>query len=262
MSPFDAAQYWETRLSSHYTLQGVGYSSLGRSFNEWMYRVRKHVFCRLINSLHLDLKSTAVLDVGSGTGFYIDLWKRLGAQSVTGVDITQTAVENLKRRFPEGEFYQADIGTGLSWAGTYGVITAFDVLFHIVNDDKFAAAVRNCYQALRPHGVFIFSDNFLHRPRVELEHQVSRSLDDIQRVVVDSGFQIEKRVPMFSLMNSPVDSDSKYRKLYWKALNRAVGMGESAGFVTGATLYPLELWLTRSGESATTEIMVCRKPGR
>jgi SAM-dependent methyltransferase len=262
MSPFDAAQYWETRLSSHYTLQGVGYSSLGRSFNEWMYRVRKHVFRRLMNSLHLDLKNTTVLDVGSGTGFYIDLWKRLGVQSVTGVDITQTAVDNLKRRFPENRFYQADIGTSLPWTDTYGAITAFDVLFHIVSDENFSAAIRNCYQALQPNGVFIFSDNFLHRPRVELEHQVSRSLDDIQRVVTDAGFRIEKRVPMFSVMNYPVDSESRFRKLYWKALNRAVSIGEPAGFVVGAAVYPLELWLTRSGESTTTEIMVCRKPGR
>ena len=259
MTTFDAAQYWEARLSDHYTLQGVGYSSLGQAFNSWMYRVRKHVFRRLISSLHLDLQSASVLDVGSGTGFYIEQWKNLRPKSTTGLDITQTAIENLKRRFPESEFRQADIGVSLPWVESYDVITAFDVLFHIVDDRQFAAAIRNCHAALRPNGWFIFSDNFLHGQGVRLEHQVSRSLEDIQRIVVEAGFQVKRRLPMFSLMNSPVDSDSKYRKLFWKALNRGVSLGEAAGFAIGASLFPLELWLTRSGESATTEIMVCRK---
>lgn len=118
MTAFDAGKYWEARLAGRYTFQGVGYSSLGRAYNSWMYRVRKYVFRRLIASLDLDLKNTSVLDVGSGTGFYIEQWKRLKVRSVTGVDITHTAVENLKRRFPEDDFYQADIGIGLPWAQT------------------------------------------------------------------------------------------------------------------------------------------------
>ena len=260
MSPFDAAQYWESRLASDYTLQGVGYSSLGRSYNSWMYRVRRHVFGRVITSLDLDFPNVSVLDVGSGTGFYVDLWKRMGVKSLTGVDITQTAVDRLSERFPDYKFCQADIGVGLPWVQTFDAITAFDVLFHIVSDDRFVAAIENCYQVLQAGGWFIFSDNFLHRQQVQLEHQVSRSLEDIERAVLDAGFQIERRLPMFSLMNSPVDSDNGYRRLFWKALNRAVSSSEAAGYAVGAALFPFELALTRKGESASTEIMLCRKP--
>ena len=240
MSPFDAAQYWESRLASDYTLQGVGYSSLGRSYNSWMYRVRRHVFGRVITSLDLDFPNVSVLDVGSGTGFYVDLWKRMGVKSLTGVDITQTAVDRLSERFPDYKFCQADIGVGLPWVQTFDAITAFDVLFHIVSDDRFVAAIENCYQVLQAGGWFIFSDNFLHRQQVQLEHQVSRSLEDIERAVLDS--------------------DNGYRRLFWKALNRAVSSSEAAGYAVGAALFPFELALTRKGESASTEIMLCRKP--
>ena len=43
---FDPRGYWEQRLSEHYTLGGVGYLGLGEGFNDWMYRVRRHVFLK------------------------------------------------------------------------------------------------------------------------------------------------------------------------------------------------------------------------
>ena len=36
------------------------------------------------------------LDVGSGTGFYVQAWRDLGAGSVTGCDLTQAAVDRLR----------------------------------------------------------------------------------------------------------------------------------------------------------------------
>ena len=260
MAQFDAAAYWENRLADSYDLQGVGYSSLGRFYNRWMYRVRQRVFRRLICSLNLDFKNTAVLDLGSGTGFYIEQWNRLGVGSITGVDITTVAVQELKRKFPQHSFYQADVGAGLREQGTYDVVTAFDVLFHIVNDDQFRAAIRNSFDALRLGGFFLFSDNFVHAERAELAHQVSRPLDAIEKILIAAGFHIVQRVPMFSLMNAPVDCSSTYRKRFWNLLTRMIRTSEVAGFAIGAILYPVELWLTRSGESPSTEVMICRRP--
>ena len=81
---FDNRKYWETRLREHYSLAGVGYLRLGRRFNEWMYRVRGEVFDRVAAELLPSWSGKAVLDVGSGTGFYVERWLRLGAR-VTGL---------------------------------------------------------------------------------------------------------------------------------------------------------------------------------
>ena len=51
-TPFDNKRYWETRLREHYSLAGVGYLRLGRRYNEWMYRVRGHVFDRVVQRLN------------------------------------------------------------------------------------------------------------------------------------------------------------------------------------------------------------------
>jgi SAM-dependent methyltransferase len=261
MALFDPAQYWEARLSQRYDLRGVGFAGLGLAYNRWLYTVRERVFHRLVNSLRLDLSTLSILDLGSGTGFYIEQWNRLGAKSVTGVDITTVAVNNLRKRFPANAFVRADIAEGFHAKETHDVISAFDVLFHIVDDERFRAAIENIYKALRPGGLFIFSDNFIHHGTIKLEHQVSRSLESIQCTVIESGFMIDGRIPMFAIMNSPVDSQNKVRHLLWRGLTRVIKLREGFGFAIGALLYPLEILLTKKSESASTEIMVCRKPG-
>ena len=71
--------FWEQRLGEDWTLSGVGYQALGRPFNTWMYRVRRSVFLREVSALKLPLQTARVLDVGSGTGFYVRRWQELGA---------------------------------------------------------------------------------------------------------------------------------------------------------------------------------------
>ena len=65
---------------------------------------------RRLRSLLKELATLDVLDVGSGTGFYIDLWRRLGVRSVTGSDIAEKAVEELSARYPSNRFVRLDIG--------------------------------------------------------------------------------------------------------------------------------------------------------
>jgi 2-polyprenyl-3-methyl-5-hydroxy-6-metoxy-1,4-benzoquinol methylase len=178
--PFNARDYWESRLNQHYSLTGVGYRRLGLRFNEWMYRLRARVFARVAGSLGVAWSEARVLDVGAGTGFYVDQWHRLGVRSVTGFDITAKAVEELSRHFPQDRFRQVDIGQalepGIEALGPFDAVSAMDVLFHIVDDDQYARAFENIAALLRPGGWFLWSDNFLRHETERVEHQVSRSL--------------------------------------------------------------------------------------
>ena len=262
MDPFDPSKYWDTRLRRNFGLEGVGYARLGRRYNEWMYRVRARVFRRVAGPLPLRSPDTRVLDIGPGTGFYIEQWRRLGAGRITGADIAPVAVEELTRRFPDARFVQADIGAPLSAAlgGPYDAVSAFDVLFHVVDDARFARALLNVAALLEPGGWFIFSDNFLHDRTIRVRHQVSRSLAEITAGLEAAGFEIVVRRPMFILMNHPGDTPSRWPEWAWKALVAPATVSEAAGFLIGAALYPLELGLTAvCRESPTTEIMVCRK---
>lgn len=265
MSGFNPRGYWETRLAQNPGLAGVGFIGLGRYYNQWLYRVRRYVLTRQVRALPLDLQTATILDVGSGTGFYVDAWKRLGAPRVIGCDITDTSVGELRRRFPSGEFHKVDIGDDLGpLAGCrFDIVSAFDVLFHIVDDRAFEQAMKNIHSILRPGGLFIFSDNFLHGTTARGVHQVSRSLEDIKRLVDETGFEVLERTPMFFLMNAPLDSQNRLQWTLWNHLTRAVGASELAGFLIGAVLFPFEVaCVSLKSESPSTEMLVCRSRGR
>jgi SAM-dependent methyltransferase len=272
-TPFDNKRYWETRLREHYSLAGVGYLRLGRRYNEWMYRIRGEVFDRVVQATGNRQPATGwrgakVLDVGAGTGFYVDRWLRMGA-TVTGLDLTEVAVRELSRCFPAVNFVQADIGGPLGGGtlaerllppGSFDAVSAFDVLFHIVDDAAYARAFQNIAALLRPGGWFLWSDNFLRHPTERVAHQVSRSLAESTAAVEAAGFQVVERVPMFVLMNYPADTTSKPARWGWTAMVAPAALAEPIGWALGAILYPLEKALVkRLNESPSTELMVCRK---
>ena len=261
---FDARAYWEGRLSEDWSLRTVGLRRLGARFNEWAYRVRREVFLRLAGEVVPDLSRARVLDVGSGTGFYLDRWRELGVAEVTGLDLTDAAIERLRERYPTLALVRADVGAPLSEApelepGRYDVVSAMDVMFHIVDDEAYARALRNVHELLVPGGLFVWSDMFSHHSDERVEHRASRTLADIERQLDAAGFDVVRRSPMFVLMNDPDDTDSALPVWLWKAAFGVVSLAEPLGAFAGWLLYPLELRLVRTRtESPTTEIMVCR----
>jgi SAM-dependent methyltransferase len=263
MTAFDPRGYWEQRLSEHYTLDGVGYLGLGEGFNRWMYRVRRRVFLREARRLFADLRDLRVLDIGSGTGFYIDRWHELGVTGLTGSDLTEVAVDNLQRRNRLDAFIAFDVGADVHpfGAARFAAVSMMDVLFHVVDDERFRRAFTNVFELLEPGGVLMFSENFVHGDAIRVPHQASRSLREIERAVADAGFDVLRRRPVFYLMNAPLDSHNRALQRWWSSVHKVASRRNRLGAAIGALLYPLELALV-SGlrEGPSTEIMICRRP--
>ena len=258
----DNSTYWEQRLRQNWGLHGVGHISYGTPYNRWLYKVRRNVFARQMRSVPVDWQCADVLDVGSGTGFWIEVWRSLAVRTVTGSDITRVAVEKLQEAHPGSKFLQMDISGDLTdqTANTYDVISAFDVLFHIVDDAAFQAALANIARLLRPQGFFIFSDNFLHGRGRRASQQSHRTLVEITSALAKAGLRTVRRVPMFVLMNTPVDSENEWLLFLWRAMMFPVHLMPFLGSLYGAALYPIELRATRLlKESPTTEMMICFK---
>jgi len=263
MADFDARAYWERRLADAYSLDGVGWIGLGRSFNSWMYRVRRHVFLRAVRRCVATPGLLRVLDIGSGTGFYVDRWHELGTRSVTGTDLTDTAVERLRLSHPGDRFERFDVGSDEAPfdAGSFDAVSIIDVLYHVVDDERFRAAFRNAFELLAPGGVLVFTENFLHGPTQRVEHQVSRSLEDIEAAVRAAGFEPVERRPVFVLLNTPVDSSNRLLHAWWWLVLRVAGRANVLGAILGAVAYPFELALLRVvREGPSNELMVCRRP--
>jgi SAM-dependent methyltransferase len=259
------ADYWENRLKKNYGLDGTGFIGLGISYNRWMYKIRRQVVIREVRFLGVDCSNASILDVGSGTGFYLEIWKDLGCKKLSGIDITSTAIENLRIKYPQYEFLRADIGDNLDksynlFTTKYDLISSIDVLFHIVEDEQYRRAFKNIYDLLRPGGFFIFSENFLHVDSIRSPYQTSRSLHEIEDILSETGFKILKRIPFFVLMNNPVDTNSQLLRNHWKLTTRCIRKGANLGYIIGAFLYPIESILIRLfKEGPSTELMICKK---
>jgi len=87
-----------------------------------------------------------ILDVGCGTGFFVDFYFKRGAKEITGIDITKTSISMLKEKYPAYNFYVADISDlnyPVKLKEKFDIINAFDVLYHITDDSKFEMAMHN-----------------------------------------------------------------------------------------------------------------------
>jgi SAM-dependent methyltransferase len=255
-------QYWDKRFCRSFDLEGVGYLGLGRQYNHWVYRVYRQVFYREVKKLQLSLTDVRILDVGSGTGFYINCWKEMGAFDIIGIDLSEVAVHKLESRFPDCRFYQLDIGESIEPIKDlqFDVISSLNVLFHIVDDSRYDRALYHIATLLKPGGYFIWSDNFLHGKTIRAQHQVSRSKQVIEESLEKYGLSILRRVPLNYFMNTPIDTENRWFMRGWKVLRWLIARGEVAGFIIGAFQFPLESLFTRYlKESPTTECMICRK---
>lgn len=259
---FNVENYWEKRLTENYDIQGVGFQSLSKGYNEWLYRIREKRFLQIAKKHSFSKRN--VLDIGSGTGFYVNLWDKLQAKRIIGIDITETAVSNLSNQFQDHKFFKIDISkpipATLKNKSPFDTISAMDVLFHLVSDKKYEKSLHNIYDLLKPGGYFVWSDNFLHSEEVRSDHIVHRKLNRTKTLLNNIGFSIIDRRPMFIMMNQPIDSNNRIYNQLWKIIKRFAAHNELTGFIFGGMLYPLELILTNlRSESPTTEIMVCQK---
>lgn len=261
MAEFDPRVYWEKRLAGTSGLQGVGYLGLGQAFNQWMYRVRRKVFMRTVRRHVPTPSDLCVLDTGSGTGEYLRNWRLLGARAVEGSDLTEVAVDRLRAEFPDIGIRQLDITEpGALPKDRYDAISCMDVLFHVVDRDRFMQAIANFSAALRPGGLLIISDNFQHAPSTGETHFVARSLDEFSDALIANGLEPMDRRPMFHLLNRPTDSGSPWLHRWWGLVNKVCALSHALGGLLAMLAYPFELLIVSfRNEGVSTEIMVCRK---
>lgn len=262
MNQFKAADFWESRLDKKRGLTGVGYAKLGPSFNFWAYKVRGVVFYRQVTK-HIQPKPEArVLDIGSGTGFYIDQWMQLGLKNISGADITKVSVEQLSARFPQQKFFQLDIGgdieSFLREQGSFNLISCLDVLFHIVDDQRFKKALHNISACLEKGGYFVYSDNFVERGTQRTQHQVSHSKADLMQWIDEAGFDVVEICPFMVAVNYPIDNTNPLLHAYWFILENTLALIKPLGHIFGPLLYALDIVLTkvlRKGPSSKLVIL-------
>lgn len=195
--------YWEERLSRNFNLKGVGHQSFGSFYNYWLYKRKKAVLSKLLGEEPLLHKS--VLDVGCGTGFFVDWYVKRGAK-VSGIDISRTAVSRLRNKYPGLSFEKIDFSSdNYQPAQKYDIINVWDVIYHQVDDEAFFNLIENVDKALMPNGLFIGTDvfscpaSFSTAPHVKF-----RSLEAYEDQLSPKGYKVKVIYPLYHLLNRPL----------------------------------------------------------
>ena len=258
MNNYHPDKYWEKRLSEDFSLGGVGFLGQGIEYNKWLYRARLRALTKLLKKHHIDPCGKRILDIGVGTGFYIDFWKKLGVTCITGLDITQKSISELAVKYPEHNFIKEDIsGKVVYLREKFDIITAFDVLFHIVDEDRFEQAIRNIKSLSHSDSWFLISDNFLGEHKPPAFHENDRTLSRYKKALQANGLQIIEIQPIFYFSSTPIDVGSvkskplqQLLKVSWKIVCRVLYYanhrklkktgGASISFVLGWLLYHID----------------------
>ncbi len=186
----EALEYWEARHREHGGFEGVGYEGAGEAYNRWLYRVRRRIFRRHVAPLASP--ESAVLDVASGTGFYLRRWQEAGVRDLAGSDVSQTAVRRLREMFPGATIDRFDISASVEELPRrrFDLVSAFDVLFHLIDDEAYRRALENLARLVRPGGHLVLSENFRRAgPRRFASVQVNREEDEILGSLDAAGFR-------------------------------------------------------------------------
>jgi SAM-dependent methyltransferase len=198
---YDPRRYWEQRLRDDFTLSGSGNVNFGKSYNRWLYRRKADVISSIFPGA--DLHGKHVLEIGCGTGFFVDWYSKRGAE-VSGIDITEVSIREISKRF-RGDFRVQDITVAADRpAKTFDVVNMWDVAYHIVDDEAFARALDNITMCLKPNGLFICTDWFGVPASTRIApHVRARNLASYRSVIETYGFTLREIKPLYGFLNIP-----------------------------------------------------------
>lgn len=199
---YTPSTYWEDRLKRSFNLRGVGHLNFSESYNAWLYRRKAR--CIEARLRDVPLRGTRVLDVGCGTGFFVDWYSRRGAD-VTGVDITEVSVERLRTKFL-GAFYTRDItAPDFSVPGPFDIVNMWDVMYHIVDPDAYDRALTNIAGHLKPAGLFLTTDWFGAPADSRVaDHVQARCLGTYQEKLGRLGLDLVGVSPLYGALNKRI----------------------------------------------------------
>ncbi len=196
---YEPKRFWERRLSQHFDLKGVGHIAFSTTYNGWLYRRKRRCIEEFFKNV--DLKGKQVLDIGCGTGFFVEWYLRRGAK-VTGVDITALAIERLSAKL-DANFQVADItDPAFPVRGPFDIVNMWDVIYHIVDQNGFDRALVNIKDCLNPDGLFLFTDWLgLPEDQAIAAHVQARCLATYQRVLPANGLKLLSVRPLYTVLN-------------------------------------------------------------
>jgi SAM-dependent methyltransferase len=265
-TPIDLTEYWNRRYDTVDATRS-GHIDLPVEYNLWLYRRKQHHARRALARVGASLRGARLLEIAAGSGAWMPFWEAQGVSDYCGVDLSERAVEALRERFPARRLFTHDLNElniGTVVGAGYDCVSAIDVLYHVVDDDRFGAVLSDLASVLKPGGVLLLHDQFLHGAPQNYGGYIRwRRLVDYEAALAAAGFEVLYRRPTFFFMVQAADYSGRKAQLMhaiWDHLTRpAIERAPSAAGALGYAADTAICSLLRNGPSFN--VMVCRKHG-
>lgn len=204
---FNASDYWRDRLANDPSLTGVGTRPFGATYQRYLYRLKEAAIRRVLCAGRANVAGASVLNVGCGVGYFEPFFDRLGASSVTGVDVAASSIERLRACRPRYDYHVADVGLPLSAplvGRSFDLITAIDVLYHVVDDARFETAIENLCRLCGDGGMLLFTESPQATVGDALPHVRHRSPEQYHAMLAEHGLRMIARTPMYHFFDRPI----------------------------------------------------------
>ncbi|MDQ3128604.1 MAG: class I SAM-dependent methyltransferase [Chloroflexota bacterium] len=272
--PYSASDYW-TDLHRRDDISAVGQSALPPAINRWLYRILARNLRAFLGRTGLVAAPPArMFDAGSGTGEWLPFWRELGIARIDGCDFVPAAVDRLNTRHGStGTFSVAELGrpdgSDLPTGERYPLVTVMNVLLHITDDERFAAAIGQIAELVEPGGLLLLVEPILldptfARPFDPAMTSRARSLDDYARPCRAAGLEQVVVAAATVLANNPIEAGSERAYLRylraWRWLARRTKRSPASARWIGPLLMTADGIAMRTGAAPTSKLALFRRP--
>jgi 2-polyprenyl-3-methyl-5-hydroxy-6-metoxy-1,4-benzoquinol methylase len=121
--------------------------------------ILKHLYNNTI-----DTTTSKVLDLGSGSGHWIEFYKLLGVEEISGIDVSEVSINYLDQKYSSDNhttFYKGKILDIIKdFNETFNIVNAIGIMFHIVDDVEWRETINKIALLIPDNGIFIVGGHF------------------------------------------------------------------------------------------------------
>ena len=164
--PYNAKEFFELFWKSNEGFEDRHSISTTQSelHSKFHYNLVENNIIEFLVDHDYDVADLDVLDIGSGTGHWLRFWEDLSANSVTGIEISETAFKKLQTKFKGHENIRIILGDISSDTfhldRKFDVINAIGVMFHVTDDKLWERAIKNLCNHLKGGGIAFVGGDF------------------------------------------------------------------------------------------------------
>jgi SAM-dependent methyltransferase len=272
-APYLPSQYWR-RLLTRGDLSAVGQSGLPAEINAWLYATVARSVDRFMRRHDVRLEPPqSAFEVGAGIGYWLPLWRSLGAARVDGCDLVQEAAESLNASMaPEqGRFHAVDISQPECTLGeSHDFVAVLNVLLHIMDEERFDTALANIARLVAPGGWLFLAEPMLTHSRWERPPDAkassrARLTDRYVRPLEEAGLRLVAIEAGTALGSNPIEGRSQLEyaafRGWWMFMAGTCRLAGWNSIWLGRIVRALDPPLLRLGAAPSTKFALFRRLG-